>query len=98
VFRPCFVCRDGILFRRGCRTRFVDATLQPPGRSGGAPPRDPRIVLAHPPVLARVGGAALGAGGVHRIAAGELARGVPIVLAGRVVLWLTTDHDRRGDG
>jgi two-component system nitrogen regulation response regulator GlnG len=143
----------------GAEPRFIDSTLQPPGRSGRAPPHDPVIVLAHHPVLARVGevlplgrvtevsrlapslvgedgrdtgpiddpfvsrqpfavrrlgdggveiassgvgvavaGAALPAGGVHRIAAGELARGVPIVLAGRVVLWLTTDHDRRGRG
>ena len=137
--------------------RFVESTLQPPGRSGGGAPRDPLLVLAHHPALSRVGEVmALGrvteisrlapslvgadgrdagpiddpfvsrqpielrrlgdggveiaagavevvvgravvpAGGVHRVAAGELARGVPIALANRIVLWLTTDHDRRG--
>jgi two-component system nitrogen regulation response regulator GlnG len=34
--------------------------------------------------------------GVSRITADEIARGVPIVLGGRVVLWLTSDHDPRG--
>jgi two-component system, NtrC family, nitrogen regulation response regulator GlnG len=143
----------------GVEPRFIESTLQPPGRSDGVPSRQPMVVLAHHAVLARVGeslalgrvteisrlapslvgedgrdagpiddpfvsrqpiavrrlddggveianpgvdvavgGATLPAGGVHRIAAGELARGVPIVLAGRVVLWLTTDHDRRGAG
>ena len=52
--------------------------------------------LGNPGVDVSVGGAVVPAGGVHRIAAEDVARGVPIVLAGRVVLWLTTDHDRRG--
>jgi len=39
----------------GGESRFVDSTLQPPGRSGGAPLREPVLVLAHHPVLARVG-------------------------------------------
>jgi two-component system, NtrC family, nitrogen regulation response regulator GlnG len=43
-----------------------------------------------------VAGTALPAGRVHRVAAPDVARGVAIVLAGRVVLWLTTDHDPRG--
>jgi hypothetical protein len=39
----------------GIESRFIGSTLQPPGRSGGAPPREPVIVLAHHPVLARIG-------------------------------------------
>ena len=52
--------------------------------------------LANPGVDVSVGGAPLPAGGVHRIGADDVARGVAIVLAGRAALWLTTDHDRRG--
>jgi two-component system nitrogen regulation response regulator GlnG len=138
--------------------RFVESTLEPGERERGDRPRDPVIVLAHHPMLARVGetlalgrgiteisrlapafagddghdggpiddpfvsrqpiavrrlgdgaievaspgvdvtvgGAAVPPGGVLRLAARDLAHGVPITLAHRVVLWLTTDCDRRG--
>jgi two-component system, NtrC family, nitrogen regulation response regulator GlnG len=56
------------------------------------------IELVHPGVDVAIDGAALPPGQVHRVAPDALRRGVAIVLAGRVVLWLTTDHDPRGDG
>ena len=140
------------------RPQFLGSTLEPRDPSGEASTRAPMLVLAHHPMLARIGetlaldrgvteisrlapalcgddgratgplddpfvsrtpiavrrlgrevieiassgvelavaGVAVPAGGVHRVTVGELARGVPIVLGNRVVLWLTTAHDRRG--
>ena len=43
-----------------------------------------------------VGGTPVPRGEVHRVAVSELSRGVPIALADRVLLWLTTDFDPRG--
>jgi two-component system nitrogen regulation response regulator GlnG len=54
------------------------------------------IELVNPGIDLTVGNAVVPERAVHRIAAAELARGVPIVLANRVVLWLTTDHDPHG--
>jgi len=54
------------------------------------------IEIANPGVDLTVGNVAVPAGGVHRVAGADLARGVPIVLANRILLWLTTDHDPRG--
>jgi len=54
------------------------------------------VEVAGPGGELAVAGAALAAGEVVRIDAAALARGVPLVLAGRVVLWLTTDHEPRG--
>jgi len=139
----------------GNRPRFVESTLEKRSHAADAPAREPVLVLAYHPTLARVGetislrrgvteisrltpvlvgpdgrdtgplddpfvsrqairvrvldGGAVelshpgldvkvaGAAAVlHRIAAEDVARGVPIVLAGRIVLWLTSDHDARG--
>jgi two-component system nitrogen regulation response regulator GlnG len=60
--------------------------------------RDDAIEIAGSGTDLTVGGAQVSAGELRRVAADELARGVPIVLADRVLLWLTTDHDRRGAG
>jgi len=54
--------------------------------------------IENPGVDVVVGGTAVPAGRIHRVAADDVGRGVAIVLGGRVVLWLTTDHDRRGAG
>jgi two-component system nitrogen regulation response regulator GlnG len=142
----------------GAQPQFVGTTRKPRGSEAGEPPREPVLVLAYHPTLARIGetialgrgateisrlapslvaddgrdagplddpfvsrqplvvrrsgdgaieiehpgidvsvaGVALPAGRVHRVAAPDVARGVAIVLANRVVLWLTTEHDPRG--
>jgi DNA-binding NtrC family response regulator len=45
-----------------------------------------------------VGGGALAAGAARRLSAGEVGRGVDVTLANRVVFWLTSDHEPRGEG
>ncbi len=54
------------------------------------------IEIANSGVDVSVGGVVLPSGGVRSVGAAALARGVPILLADRVLLWLTTDHDLRG--
>jgi len=137
--------------------RFVESTLKQLDAPSGPLQRDPLLVLAYHPMLARVGetialsrvtelsrlapslmtasgddagplddpfvsrqpirlvrrddgavdvvnttvelivdGAGVPAGATQRIAAHDIARGVPIVVAGRVVLWLTTACEPRG--
>lgn len=44
-----------------------------------------------------IGGVALEAGGSRRVTDGEVRRGVDVVLADRVVLWLTNDHEAKGE-
>ncbi|HEU4410163.1 MAG TPA: sigma 54-interacting transcriptional regulator [Polyangiaceae bacterium] len=45
-----------------------------------------------------VGGVALAAGSGRKVTADEVRRGLDVALADRVVLWLTSDHEPRGEG
>ncbi len=101
--RTVEISRLAPVFASASRTSEPDAPIDDPFvsrtaitfRRIDAPPGMSDVEIENPGVELAIAGVAMPAG-VRRISSAELARGLDLVLGGRVVLWLTTTREHTG--